>query len=161
MARQKVGLPALMMVVAFTVNIVVNFWDSRRIFIPREAGWSLLVSGGLFWVYILSYLREGFFGNTEPVLDRLVTDGPYKFCRHPLYLSFILIVFGFDLLFGSVVGIASTVTFSIPSTVYRGWVEDRFLREKFGEEWDEYADRVGFLFPRFRRYGTRQDPGPV
>jgi len=151
MVRQKVDLPALVMVVAFTVNIVAGFWDSRRIFIPKEVGWSLLVSGGLLCVYVLYYLREGFFGNTEPVLDRLITGGPYKFCRHPLYLSFIVLVFGFDLLFGSVIGIALTVAFSAPSAVYRGWVEDRLLREKFGEEWDEHAGKVGFLFPRFRR----------
>jgi len=151
MARRRVDLPALMMVIAFTANITVGFWDSRKIFIPKEVGWSLLVSGGLLCVYVLYYLREGFFGNTKPVLDRLITGGPYRFCRHPLYLSFILLALGFDLLFGSITGIVLTAAFSIPSAMYRGLVEDRLLREKFGEEWDEYAGKVGSFFPRFRR----------
>jgi protein-S-isoprenylcysteine O-methyltransferase Ste14 len=97
-------------------------------------------------------LRSGFFGNVEPVLDSLITDGPYKFCRHPLYFSFILLVFGFDLLLGSIIGIVYTVVISIPTAIYRGKAEERSLKTRFGEEWDNYADKVGFLLPKFREH---------
>lgn len=107
--------------------------------------------GSLFFVYVLLYLRSGFFGETEPKLNHLFTRGPYRFCRHPQYLSFIIIIFGFDLVFRSILGILFTLTLSIPSAAYRGKVEDRMLKKKFGKEWENYAEQVGFLFPRFRK----------
>ena len=100
-------------------------------------------------VCVIAYLRKGFLGDTKPVLDKLVIDGPYRFCRHPLYLSFFVLLFGIDLMFGSPVGVAFTVTLSVPSAVCRAKVEDDLLKERFGREWEEYADRVGFMIPRF------------
>jgi len=100
----------------------------------------------------LTYLRSGFFGETEPTLDHLITEGPYGFCRHPLYLSFVILILGLDIMLGSTIGVAFTVFLSIPSAVYRARVEDRLLKEKFGERWERYAKRVGLLLPRrFRK----------
>jgi protein-S-isoprenylcysteine O-methyltransferase Ste14 len=151
MIIEKVDLPALVMVTAFTVNLIVSFWFGGLIQF-KEVGWVLFFSGSLFFIYVVFYLRSGFFGNVLPVLDFLITDGPYKFCRHPLYFSFILLVFGFDLLFGSIVGIVYTVVISIPTVIYRGKAEERSLKTRFGEEWDNYADKVGFLLPKFREH---------
>ncbi len=95
-------------------------------------------------------MREGFFGETEPILDHLIVDGPYGFCRHPLYLSFIIIVLSIDLVFRSPIGILYTFIISIPSVIYRAKIEDKLLREKFGEKWDNYAAQVGFLLPKIR-----------
>ena len=105
--------------------------------------------GVLLYFYVIFYLRKGFFGNTAPVLDHLITNGPYRFCRHPLYLSYIILVLGFDLLFGSIIGSILTFGFSIPSVIYRGKAEDRELRLKFGDMWERYSEKVGFLFPKF------------
>jgi len=148
MPQSKVDLPSLFMVLAFTSNLIICYFDPFEILGSKEIGIALLVSGGLFFVYVLLYLRSGFFGETEPKLDLLITTGPYRFCRHPQYLSFIIMILGFDLVFRSVIGIVFTSTLSIPSTVYRARVEDRLLRKKFGKEWENYADKVGFLFPK-------------
>jgi len=148
MPQSKVDLPSLFMVLAFTSNLIVCYFDPFEILGLKEIGIVLFVSGGLFFVYVLLYLRNGFFGETEPKLDFLITAGPYRFCRHPQYLSFIIIILGFDLMFMSAVGIVFTFTLSIPSVICRARVEDRLLRKKFGKEWENYADRVGFLFPK-------------
>jgi len=149
MSKHKVDLPALIMVVVFTANMVVSFWDRQRLSTPKEIGWSLLFLGVLLYFYVIFYLRKGFFGNTAPVLDHLITNGPYKFCRHPIYLSYTILVLGFDLLFGSFIGTVLTFSLSIPSVIYRGKKEDRELREKFGDAWERYSEEVGFLFPKF------------
>ncbi len=96
------------------------------------------------------YLRRGFLGSTEPVLDHLVTCGPYGFSRYPLYLSFILILFGYDLILGSPMELFSTIFLAIPSAVHRGRVEDGLLEERFGDEWRAYSKKVGFFWPRLR-----------
>ena len=139
------------MVLSFLANLSVGFFDPFEISVPRESGLVFLALGSLFFVYVLSCLRSGFFGETEPSLNSLITEGPYGVCRHPQYLSFIMMILGFDLLFGSFMGIILTFALSIPSVVYRARVEDRLLRKRFGEEWEEYAQKVGFLLPRLRR----------
>jgi len=139
------------MVLSFTTNLVICFLDSIEILVSKEIGVALLICGSLFFVYVLLYLRSGFFGETKPKLDFLITKGPYRFCRHPQYLSFIIMILGIDLMFRSVTGIVFTLALLIPSVVYRAKIEDGLLRTKFGEEWENYADKVGFLFPRFRR----------
>jgi len=151
LSSSKIDYPSLLMVTCLTANLVVSFFYPTGIGVPREFGVIVLVCGFLIFGYVLIYLRRGFFGETKPVLDHLVTNGPYRFCRHPLYLSFIAIVLGIDLLSRSAVGVVFTLVVSVPSVVYRAKVEDRLLREKFGEEWKRYADKVGFLLPMPRR----------
>jgi len=151
MSQSKVDLPSLFMVLAFTSNLAICYFDPFKILGSKEIGIALFVSGALFFVYVLLYLRSGFFGETEPKLDFLITTGPYRFCRHPQYLSFITMILGFDLMFRSEIGIAFSFTLSIPSTVFRARVEDRLLRKKFGREWENYADKVGFLFPKLKK----------
>jgi len=151
MAQSKIDLPSLFMVLAFTSNLIICYFDPFKMLGSEEIGIALLISGCLFFVYVLLYLRSGFFGETEPKLDFLITTGPYRFCRHPQYLSFIIMIFGFDLMFRTILGVFFTLTLSIPSVVYRGRVEDRLLKKKFGKEWEKYAHRVGFLFPRSKR----------
>ncbi len=148
MARFKVDIPSLQMVLVFTANVVIVFWDSTAVAPFVFYGEFLIVAGALLFVYVLAHLRRGFFGETEPVLDHLITDGPYRFCRHPLYLSFIILILGVDLMFGSILGVTFTLFLSIPSAFYRARVEDRLLKEKFGELWVRYARRVGFFLPR-------------
>jgi protein-S-isoprenylcysteine O-methyltransferase Ste14 len=85
------------------------------------------------------------------VLDHLVTDGPYAFCRHPLYLCFLVVVLGAGLYMGSAVSVVYTFALSLPSAVFRAMREDERLRERFGEEWVRYAERVGIFLPRVGR----------
>ena len=151
MTQSNVDLPSLFMVLSVTTNIFIGFLDPTEILVSKKIGVVLLIFGALIFFYVLLYLRSGFFGETEPKLDFLITKGPYRFCRHPQYLSFIIMILGIDLMFRSVIGILFTFILSIPSVVYRAKIEDTLLRNKFGEEWENYADKVGFLFIRFRR----------
>ena len=147
----NVDLPSMFMVVSFMANILVSFFDPTEIPLPKDVGLVFLIIGFLFFVYVIFYLRSGFFGETEPKLDFLVKDGPYRFCRHPQYLGFLIIIFGLDLMFGSIIGVFFTFTISFLSVVYRARIEDELLRKKFGKEWEDYASNVGFLFPMFKK----------
>jgi protein-S-isoprenylcysteine O-methyltransferase Ste14 len=147
MTESKFDLPSLIMVLFFTSNLVVGLFDPYEIPVPKEIGIAIVICGSLFFVYVLYYLRSGFFGETEPRLNVLITEGPYRVCRHPQYLSFLVMILGFDLAFRSIIGLVFTLTLSLPSIVYRAKKEDTALRNKFGKEWEKYAAKVGFLFP--------------
>lgn len=132
------------MVLAFLLNLLVCFLDPADFKGTRALGQVLFLLGGLLLFYVTYYLRSGFLGEVEPNLDHLVTAGPYRWCRHPLYLSFMAIVLGIDLMFGSPLGILATLLLALPSVIYRARLEEKALSDRFGEEWEGYRERTRF-----------------
>jgi len=81
---------------------------------------------------------------------QLVTDGPYLWVRHPMYLSFILLGMGITL-----VAANWAITFFIlptPIVAYlrRSKQEDAMLEEAFGEIYRDYMSRTGSLLPKIK-----------
>lgn len=77
----------------------------------------------------------------------LVQDGPYKFIRHPLYLGSFLLTTGFFVLCGftlTLILIVAPIFFAYVFAIHH---EERFLADKFGEEWKVYSARVPGLIP--------------
>jgi protein-S-isoprenylcysteine O-methyltransferase Ste14 len=72
----------------------------------------------------------------------LVQDGPYRFTRNPIYLSFALIYLGISLIFN----LEFALVLLTPGLVVidRNQIsrEELYLKEKFGEEYDRYKARV-------------------
>jgi len=148
MAGSRVDTHALQFVVVFTGNMLVGFIDRSPQPAMRLTGTVLLVAGAALFFYVIAYLRGGLLGSTEPVLDHLVTGGPYRFCWHPLYLCFLMMLLGASLYMGSWVSVAYTFLLSVPSAAYRAAREDVLLRERFGGEWEAYAGKAGMFLPR-------------
>lgn len=87
----------------------------------------------------------------------LATTGAYSYIRHPQYVAFILIMFGFLLQWPTLV---TLVMFPILVTVYVRLAhrEDREVRAAFGHAWDEYAAQTPGFVPRLRRRGGQIGP---
>lgn len=134
----------MLMVSAFLFNLLVCFLDPAEFKGTRAVGQVVFLLGGLLMLYVVYYLRRGFFGEVEPNLDRLVTKGPYRWCRHPLYLSFMVIVLGIDLMFGSPLGVLATLFLALPSAIYRARLEEKALAHCFSEEWEAYKEKTRF-----------------
>jgi protein-S-isoprenylcysteine O-methyltransferase Ste14 len=76
----------------------------------------------------------------------LITDGPYRFTRHPVYLSVLFFAFCPPLILGSVYGFVVALAI-IPMVLHRISVEEKFLVSRFGEEYLEYSHRTKRLIP--------------
>lgn len=86
--------------------------------------------------------------------QEIVTNGPYAWVRHPLYLAALLIWLGLAITFRSLVVLVTMIVYVIPAYVIYIRSEERMMVEQFGEAYLEYAQRVGMLFPgHFRRDG--------
>ena len=72
----------------------------------------------------------------------LITDGVYRFSRHPMYLGFVLILFGLSLLLGSISPYIVVMVFAILMDVVFIRVEERMLEAKFGDAWKAYKSKV-------------------
>lgn len=87
----------------------------------------------------------------------LVKVGPYSISRNPLYLFSILGAAGVGAATGSLTGmaLAAIMCGSIFSIVIIK--EEKFLRGRFGAEFDAYAAQVPRLLPRLSGLKTSQD----
>jgi len=76
-----------------------------------------------------------------------VQSGPYRIIRHPAYAGYLLMALGISLGYTSLAGCASSLFFLLPAVIYRIRLEDRFLVEHFGAQFDQYARRTKRLIP--------------
>jgi protein-S-isoprenylcysteine O-methyltransferase Ste14 len=84
----------------------------------------------------------------------IVTDGPYSVCRNPLYVGTFCMALGLVFFLESVtfaVGLLLMTAYYLPITVS---AEERMLREKFGQPFIDYCERVPRFWPRFRLLQT-------
>jgi protein-S-isoprenylcysteine O-methyltransferase Ste14 len=78
---------------------------------------------------------------------KLVTDGIYKYMRHPQYVGFALAILGFLVQWPTIINILMA-----PALMYMytrlSKQEERFMIETFGEQYQEYSQKVPAYFPR-------------
>jgi protein-S-isoprenylcysteine O-methyltransferase Ste14 len=79
--------------------------------------------------------------------EGLVTSGPYAVSRNPMYVGWNLLQLGIGLAGGSgwVVAMVPVVGAALHRDVVR---EERRLAEKFGDEYERYAAKVGRYVPK-------------
>jgi protein-S-isoprenylcysteine O-methyltransferase Ste14 len=99
--------------------------------------------GMVFALYSLGYLRHRF--SIVPEARGLVTAGPYRLVRHPIYLGEILAATGLILPTALSLHLAVYLLF-IYAQVRRTYYEERVLRSLY-PEYDEYAARTPRLIP--------------
>jgi len=77
---------------------------------------------------------------------QLVRTGPYAIVRHPIYSGFILATLGTAITQGDVGGLLSTALIAI-AWGYKSRVEEVFMIEAFGAEYEQYRREVKALVP--------------
>ena len=78
---------------------------------------------------------------------RIVSSGPYKFVRHPMYLSFLLMGLGQALLLPNwISGMAGIVGFAVLFFL-RVDKEERMMQDGFGPEYEQYMRRTKKIIP--------------
>jgi protein-S-isoprenylcysteine O-methyltransferase Ste14 len=146
------GLGMMLGLVVYVINPTWMEWSQ----VPLP-GWlrmmglplGLVAVAWLFWM--LSTLGPNL---TDTVTVRanatLVTKGPYRWVRHPMYVGVAILVLAVSLLTANaVLALAGTVTVALQ--VLRTRVEEAKLVERFGEAYLAYASRTGRFLPRLRR----------
>lgn len=84
----------------------------------------------------------------------LVINGPYAYVRNPLYVGNILIYFGLGIMSFALFPYLQIIALAFFVFQYYEIIkeEESFLREKFGNDFDEYYKNVPRIFPRLTPY---------
>lgn len=78
---------------------------------------------------------------------RLITGGIYSLVRHPGYLAELLAFAGIAVAFNHPLTSGAAFLMPLAAFLYRIGLEERMLKEGFGEEYAEYARRTRRLIP--------------
>jgi protein-S-isoprenylcysteine O-methyltransferase Ste14 len=79
---------------------------------------------------------------------KLVSEGPYRFVRNPMYWGVFSVVLGEAAMFHSRVLLELALGFLVATSLFVLLYEEPVLRRKFGAEYEEYCRRVPRWFPR-------------
>jgi protein-S-isoprenylcysteine O-methyltransferase Ste14 len=77
----------------------------------------------------------------------LITTGPYRLVRHPIYLGFALLVTGEALAFASWPALLVALSGIVPTFAWRASAEEKLLRRTFGERYEVYRQRTKMIVP--------------
>lgn len=111
--------------------------------VGRPAGFALIAIGvGIFAAAIYHLRQAGTSVQTRMPATAVVTSGPFRFSRNPIYLSASLAFAGIGLAADNVWILALVVPFL--AVIRYGVIsrEERYLEAKFGEEYRRYKASV-------------------
>lgn len=127
-------------------------------------GWELILNKGrlrldpwflplMIWGYLQYWLigryripRSGGGPGMATQPERLVTTGPFAYCRNPMYLGHIIFLLGLTLILQS--ALAALITAATAAWFqFRVRRDERRLRERFGQPYVDYAARVKRWIP--------------
>jgi protein-S-isoprenylcysteine O-methyltransferase Ste14 len=113
----------------------------------RWAGLAITVAGSVLRIWPRFVLGRRFSGLVaiQPGHE-LVSDGPYRYVRHPSYLGMMLAMLGWVLLFRSIVGLLVTAP-GLVVLARRIQDEETMLASQFGAAYEAYRARTWRLLP--------------
>ena len=141
--------PPILLLIALVVAIALEwvplqFLASPVGFNPQVVIGALLVAGSLLLVAsaVRTFRREGTnVVPTRPAL-KIVTSGPYRFTRNPMYLSMVLFMLGISLVFSLEWGVILTPILWIGYDRLIVAKEEAYLSTKFGADYQALLQKT-------------------
>lgn len=104
----------------------------------------LIITGFLLWMYVGYYMRKALFDKS------LIITGPFKYVRHPMYVSIYIMLVGSGILFFSKIWFIIMLIF-IPIFYLDCNIEEKQMTELHGKKYLDYKKETGmFLLKLFK-----------
>ncbi|MCK4397590.1 MAG: isoprenylcysteine carboxylmethyltransferase family protein [Methanophagales archaeon] len=146
--KEKITGILLPSLISLLLMFIAPYSDSHNFLVTgggdilRYFGLIIFLAGYVFMVWGPLHLGKQYsLLVTIQEEHELITDGPYKFMRHPRYSGIIFWVFGVALIFVSISGLVLAVLMSA-LMLLRIPKEERMLHQEFGKEWEDYCRRT-------------------
>ena len=154
---RPLAIVGMLSLVAYLINPAWMAWS--LVPLPTSARWvgvGLGLLAGLFLTWTFRNLGRNL---TDTVVTRkehsLVTTGPYRWVRHPFYVSFALAILANSLVTANWF-IFATGAAAFLLIVIRTKKEEENLIERFGDEYRRYIKATGRFWPRFSGSASKQ-----
>jgi protein-S-isoprenylcysteine O-methyltransferase Ste14 len=146
------GFLFLTMVIIPLIYTATSWLDFANYHLPGWMGWLgviLLIAA----MVVFSKAHLDLKSNWSPSLEiydghTLVTNGIYKYIRHPMYASQWLWVIAQILLLQNWLAGPIDFLFFIPFYILRVRAEEKMMEDQFGKEYLEYKSKTGGVIPK-------------
>ena len=124
------------------------FWEFELLNIPLKIIGIGLVVFGIYLNYSAKRKSRLFDMVTE---NKLITTGVYGIVRNPVYSAILLVCTGVIFIVNNVVLFIVPIICWIYITVFLILTEEKWLVERYGQEYEEYCKKVNRCIPWFQR----------
>ncbi|HEY5535638.1 MAG TPA: isoprenylcysteine carboxylmethyltransferase family protein [Ignavibacteria bacterium] len=153
--RTREYFPAFLNLLAAVFVMLISFSGYFKFHIEwfnvKLTGIIVVYAGMGICIWSTIYLKGAITDMVLPRFDYLVKNGPYNYCRHPIYLGITIAFIGLALALRSWMGLISVLLVFLPREIHRAKLEEKMLSEKFGDEWLQYKNNTCFLIPGIKR----------
>ena len=146
---RPVAIAALLGTLAFIIRPASMVWSQLPL--STAVRWCGVPLGLVTAALLVGVFRCIGDNITDTVVTRkqhqLVMHGPYRYVRHPLYSATLLAALANGLVTANwfITGTGLTVFVLL---MIRSKTEERFLVERFGDDYRQYRNRTGSVFPK-------------
>lgn len=127
--------PLLLIILIGPLTPIFSIWN-----FPTDWLITILVGIVVFILGTYVYFEWEIFWH-KTYNGQLVTDGIFKYIRHPHYTSLLIIGFGLALFFYSLAAFL-IATIAIPIMIWSIIDEEKNLKKQYGDEYKEYMKKV-------------------
>ena len=137
-------------VIATALFFLAILWIQSQPVPAKLAGLAVeLASSVLFWWAIVTSRRARLhfaFAPDNP--HSLLTDGPYRYIRHPFYSSYIIFWIGWGIATWSIWAVVPVAGITVLYVVAALGEEKKFSRTLLAGDYQAYRGRAGLFWPR-------------
>ena len=127
--------PLLLMILVGPLTAIYDVWE-----IPIDRYLSIIAGIVIFLIGTYVYFKWEIFWH-KTYKGQLVTDGIFKYLRHPHYTSLIIVGFGLAFFFHSLAALLIAFV-AIPIMIISIFDEEKLLVKQYGKEYKEYMKKV-------------------
>ncbi len=150
---EKRSFLIILLMISLSITMTIVFSEQQLLLLHRSVftntvGLILYGSGIALRYWGIQELGQFFSRNVivEKKVD-LVSSGPYRLLRHPLYTGLLLSCIGIPVFIGVWGGIILSVLLITPALLYRIRLEERMLVDSVGEAYREWRKGRYLLVP--------------
>ena len=128
------------------LNIIPKYSISGLGFIFNMLGIAMIITAIALWIW--GALKSDIHDNIDN--DQLITSGAYAYVRNPIYSSFLFLATGMIVFYGNIILFLLPILYWALLTELMKRTEEKWLEEKFGDEYRKYCKEVNRCIPWFK-----------
>ena len=90
---------------------------------------------------------DGFNISISPRTKKLVVTGPYRYSRNPMVFGAFALYISIGIFLNSIICLVSILTCILFAVIYLKLTEEKRLLKDFGDEYEDYKNKVPMIFP--------------
>jgi protein-S-isoprenylcysteine O-methyltransferase Ste14 len=139
-------IPPLLIILLIVLMVILNWLSLGAEMVPspyNHMGWFLIVIGlvSAQWEKVRFAKAETTFWTFDNP-DKMITDGLFRFSRNPMYLGLGLLTIGAALVSNNYLSLFLVGVYFVTAQLWYIPFEEERMREKFGDEFLEYCQKI-------------------